>query len=563
LELPCVKPASILDRDSEYPFITTRIPAFLSTRHRLAECALVAIVHSLDFRVCAVRASLKASGNRLAAGLSTGLAAGVAGAALLGSIGAALAECKPSHFKAPYFIRTMGPCGFNSETLSFRGAPAQQAMCLMRGMDTTRNLAPMLEGLPPGLAKRVGETTDLPSREVLSDYLSKLNLEWDFAMYLWQPIARARDNDPDAPMAKYFVVHDTSGPNYGHRDFPDDINTNPKINNLKSFVCYDEWGKAHVVIDRMGDILVNHDFSIPWRETKFEQAAEFGGALKGLFVHIEMIQPRRAGPHGGDSQSPDPAFTPAQYDRLALVYTAVSVRAGRWLIPAFHAALDADIRNGHDDPLNFRVDSFADSLDRLMEKLQGSGQFQASNATTETDAQPDSPPDASGGFWVDALWSTPHKTVMASATAPSPAPSSDEPPKLNLSSAADSPAKSATNADGSPATSDAASSAAAVPGSPTAVKPPAPRDGGPHEKVVERSSAPSHREKSADTCTIHRVKGHSRRVCEPDRAAAHEHAKHAVRTAERNSSERGSGARHHGASSHQRSAGASSRHRRS
>jgi hypothetical protein len=563
LELPCVKPASILDRDSEYSFITTTIPAFLSTRHRLAECALVAIVHSLDFRVCAVRASLKVSGNRLTAGLSTGLAAGVAGAALLGSIGAALAECKPSHVKAPYFIRTMGPCGFNSETLSFRGKPAQQAMCLMRGMDATRNLAPTLEGLPPGLAKRVGETTDLPSRELLSDYLSKLNLEWDFAMYLWQPVARARDNDPDAPMAKYFVIHDTSGPNYGHRDFPGDINTNPKINNLKSFVCYDEWGKAHVVIDRMGDILVNHDFSIPWRETKFEQAAEFGGTLKGLFIHNEMIQPRRAGPHGGDSQSPDPAFTPAQYDRLALVYTVVSVRAGRWLIPAFHAALDADIRNGHDDPLNFKVESFADSIDRLMDKLQGSGQFQASNATTETDAQPDSPAAANGGFWVDALWGTPHKAAVVASPATSPAASSDDPPKLNLPSSADSSTEPVTNAGGSSAASGAASNAIIVPGPLMAVKPPAPHEAAQREKVAERSSEPPHREKSADTCTTHRVRGHLHRVCEPDRAAGHEHGKHAARTAERNSSQRGSGARHRGADSHQHSAGASSRHRRS
>ena len=55
-----------------------------------------------------------------------------------------------------------------------------------------------------------------------------------------------------------------------------------------------------------------------------------------------MIQPRRTGARGGDSRSPDPAFSPAQYDRLALLYTIASVRAGRWLIPAFHAALDAE-----------------------------------------------------------------------------------------------------------------------------------------------------------------------------------------------------------------------------
>ena len=46
-------------------------------------------------------------------------------------------------------------------------------------------------------------------------------------------------------------------------------------------------------------MLLAHDYSIPWRETKFEQAAEFGGALLGLFLHNELIQPRRsAAGHG-------------------------------------------------------------------------------------------------------------------------------------------------------------------------------------------------------------------------------------------------------------------------
>jgi hypothetical protein len=508
-----------------------------------------------------VRSSLKVSGNRFAAGLSAGLTIALAGAALIGSLAAAFAECRPSHLRAPYFIKTMGRCGFNSETLSFSGTPTQQAMCLMRGMDATRNLAPMLEGLPPGLAQRVGETTGLPSREALSAYLSKLDLEWDFAMYLWQPISRAEDNDPAAPMAKYFVIHDTSGPNYGHRAFPDDINTNPKINSLKRFVCYDEWGKAHVVIDRMGDILVNHDFSIPWRETKFEQAAEFGGALKGLFVHTEMIQPRRAGRRGGDSQPPDPAFTSAQYDRLALVYTVASVRAGRWLIPAFHAALDADIRNGHDDPLNFNVGSFADSIDRLNEQFQGGGQSQASNAATGTntanDAQPDASPAASDGFWIDALWSTPHKTVAIAAA--------DNPAKPDAAPSANSPSTPQTETDGAPATPSAVTTPIAPPIA--IAKPPAVHQPAVREKVAERESRPSdkpsEKEKSAEICTTHRAKGHLHSACEAAPAAAQEHAKSAERSADRESSQRSEG-RHHGAAQHQhRDAGASPRHRRS
>lgn len=301
------------------------------------------------------------------------LATGFASAMLLGSMQAGWGnECKPHHFRAPFFIKSMGACAFDAETLSYAGTPVEQAMCLMRGMDATRNLGPPLQSLPPGLASRIGETTGLPSREALASFLSKQNLEADFAANLWQPVSRAHDNDPDAPMARYFVIHDTSGPNYGHRDFPPDIDSGPGFEKLADYACADGWGRAHVFVNRIGEMLVAHDYGIAWRETKFEQAAEFGGALQGLFLHNELIQPRKNAPgHGGrnDAQSPDPAFTPAQYDRLALLYTIASVRRGNWLIPAFHAAIDAEIPDGHDDPLNFDIDSFANSLDRLAEKL--------------------------------------------------------------------------------------------------------------------------------------------------------------------------------------------------
>ncbi len=293
-------------------------------------------------------------------GLSTKSIAATLACLLLGaSAQAALsAECKPRHFRPPFFVNGMGTCNFDPSTLSFAGDAAAQAKCLMRGMDASRNLAPEMQTLPAALDERVGQSGGLPSREALSGFLSNQDLEWDFAAYLWRPLSSAHDDDADAPMARYFVIHDTSGPNYGRRSFPDDVDGGSKINNLLNFACADGWGKAHVVINRSGGMLLNHELSIPWRETKFEQAANFEGALKGLFLHVELVQPRRsAGGRGrrNDAQSPDPAFTAAQYDRLALLYIIASVRAERWLIPAFHAAIDAGIRNGHDDPLNFDV----------------------------------------------------------------------------------------------------------------------------------------------------------------------------------------------------------------
>lgn len=429
-------------------------------------------------------------GNRL-------MATGIGCAVLLGSVQAALSvNCKPGHFRPPYFIKSMGACGFDPETLSFAGAPAAQAMCLMRGMDATRNLAPRLDTLPVAIASRVGETTGLPSREALSSLLSKRDLEWSFAAYLWQPVSRARDNDPDAPMARYFVIHDTSGPNYGHRALPDDINSAAGFNNLANFACSDGWGRAHIFINRAGQMLVAHDYSIAWRETKFEQAAEFGGALQGLFLHNELVQPRRSAPgHGrsNDARSPDPAFTAAQYDRLALLYVIASVRADRWLIPAFHAALDADIPNGHDDPLNFDIESFARSIDGLVDELQHPEQIAA------LPAAPAEPTDE--------------------LTEPL------DPPSIAEHATAIQPGSLAT----APAV-DPSVTASTAPTDEQAAKP-ALLD----TIVAPRQSEPRVEQKAdgAERCETRRVKGHRRRLCEPVRAERHERAKHVIRSVDR------------------------------
>lgn len=38
--------------------------------------------------------------------------------------------------------------------------------------------------------------------------------------------------------------------------------------------------------------MLGHDFSVPWRATKFENKV-VGIPAKGLFVHAELIQPRK------------------------------------------------------------------------------------------------------------------------------------------------------------------------------------------------------------------------------------------------------------------------------
>jgi len=288
------------------------------------------------------------------------------------TIDALAQRCQPRRKLPVVVLTTLGPCEFNPETLSFAGEPERQAMCLMRSATSRRNLGPHLETLPPALATRVGQSSGLPDRDALAALLVEFGLVWDYAPFLWQPISRARDNDPDAPQARYLVIHDTSGPNFGRRPFPVNIDEHRSINNLGRFRCGDGWEAAHVIINRVGAMLLGHELSEPWRAMRFERATRFGTTLKGLFLHVELVQPRRSQPgrgRGNDAQAPTPGFSDIQYDRLALIYTIASVRSGRWLIPAFHVAIDSGIRGGHDDPQNFEIEAFAAGIERVASQL--------------------------------------------------------------------------------------------------------------------------------------------------------------------------------------------------
>lgn len=300
--------------------------------------------------------------------------AAVAMACLAGTTPEADAQtCKPRRPKPPVVLKSMGTCEFDPQTLNYAGNPVQQAMCLMRSADRSRNLGPPLAELPAALATRVGQDVGLPDRSALAAVLIEVGLVWDFAPFLWAPVSRAVNNDPAAPQARYFVVHDTSAPNFGFAPFPPDIDRHRGINNLARYDCIDGFGPAHVVIGRNGGVLLTHELGIPWLATKFERAEFFEGALLGLFIHVELVQPRRSAPGRGwrnDAVAPTPGFSAIQYDGLALIYTIASTRAGRWLIPAFHIAIDTATRGGHDDPQNFDIEAFAASIDRLMQRLE-------------------------------------------------------------------------------------------------------------------------------------------------------------------------------------------------
>jgi hypothetical protein len=274
----------------------------------------------------------------------------------------------------------MGPCNFDLGLLSFAGDSAQQAACLLTPVGKIGRLGAPLSALPEIFAQRVGQTLDLADREALRTVLAERGLDIALGATLSQPVAQAHDGDPASPYANYLIIHDTSSPNFRGRPWPKDIDSDASINNLNRYVCANKIERAHVFINRSGAVLVAHDLSVPWRATKFEMAVQFGTALKGLFLHVELIQPRRREPgrgRGNDFQAPVPGFTAAQYDALALIYVVASVRAGRWLIPAFHAVVDEGIRNKHDDPQNFELQAFAHSLETLMERLEKRGKAAA------------------------------------------------------------------------------------------------------------------------------------------------------------------------------------------
>jgi len=271
--------------------------------------------------------------------------------------------------RTPATLKNMGPCEFDPENLFFKGTPAEQAACLARPVLFGGEIAKEPGKLPEIFLKRVGTSQDLPKRGDLMAYVVAAGFALELGIGLPLPLSRANSGDENAPEARYFVIHDTSAPNFRSRAFPDDIDSDRGVNNLDRYRCANAIEAAHYFINRAGQILKAHDYIVPWRATKFETATNFETRLRGLFLHNELIQPRRAAPGRGwqnDFQAPSPGFSDKQYERLALLYIAASLRKGAWLIPAFHAVLDDGIYDKHDDPQNFEFEKFNAAIEKLL-----------------------------------------------------------------------------------------------------------------------------------------------------------------------------------------------------
>ena len=270
------------------------------------------------------------------------------------------------------------PCMFIDSTLSFVGTPQEQARCLLRPVKMYGRLAETLNKLPAPLDKIIGRRINI-SAATLKNYLRARHIqEADIGGALSDPLSQtSASNQATATSTRYFVIHDVSTPNYLNEDFPININDATwEWNDLqKKWIAMQV---AHVFINRLGESVTAVDFksSLPPKHygTKFARD-RLKEPNKALQLHVELVQPRRSDPHGppkNDAIAPAPGFTVAQLDRLALVYLAASVRRGEWLIPAFHAAMDAGILDAHDDPQNFDLTLWADRLALLLKDLQHS-----------------------------------------------------------------------------------------------------------------------------------------------------------------------------------------------
>ena len=255
-------------------------------------------------------------------------------------------------------------CDFNQTKLSFNGTKTEQARCLLREVKEFGKIENKPQESFSKFEKILPNKIPFSQKEVKLYLKVKKIKETDIGGVIDNPISKANNGDPKSIYANYFVIHDTSTPNYENGEIPNNINNKSwEYNNL------DRWyegnkSKAHVFINRLGESITPLDFSIPWRATKFE--LEYGNEKpKGLFLHVELIQPRKSdskGAKGNDALSPTNGFTDEQYERLALVYLVSSVRKGEWLIPAFHGVIDSKKVNGHDDPQHFSLNKWTNAI---------------------------------------------------------------------------------------------------------------------------------------------------------------------------------------------------------
>ena len=259
----------------------------------------------------------------------------------------------------------IGECRFDRDTLTFAGSPVEQATCLLRKVE---QMGAKRDQPLPEVIRNLLESPTAPTEAMKQAALAQFPEPYRAyaAKYADAPVSQTEAGVP----LLYYVIHDTSTPFYANEPFPKDVHNDWKVNDFTPYMdgTFARQPVAHIFLNRVGQIWAGHEFIEPWRATKLESRV-VGPAARGRFVHIETVQPRRFLPGAtsrGQTEGPQPGFSAEQYRRLAALYVYVSARAGRWLIPGFHATVDSGIPDAHDDPQNFELERFAAELDALV-----------------------------------------------------------------------------------------------------------------------------------------------------------------------------------------------------
>lgn len=268
----------------------------------------------------------------------------------------------------------LGYCGFDLNTLSFRGTALEQAKCLLRPTRPAGKLGDALTTLPPPFEKVIDNDFKLDASRFRA-YLVEQKIDPDsLGGKLDEPLSRSSTGD--RPYARYFVIHDVS---YNLCDNKAALaKSDDPSATWNTVMRWSNDGEAHLFITRDGKLISpqGRTFAVAHRATKLERDRL---ATKGLFLHVENVQLRTVDlkPEQSamvlnkktnkmecrnDRIAQTPGLTEIQYSRLALTYIGASHRAGQWLIPAYHLAVDDGIGDAHDDPQNFDLKSLGDQV---------------------------------------------------------------------------------------------------------------------------------------------------------------------------------------------------------
>jgi hypothetical protein len=241
----------------------------------------------------------------------------------------------------------IGGCKFDPSTKQFAGTVEQQASCLLKKVKPKGSGAtpqPVPSWLLERIDKPIGLTKDQVQAYLDRNRIGSADLGGELAV-------------GDAPARRYFVIHDTSWPELPDApSFPAEIDHADHPSNRLTI-----WGslskKVNLIISRDGRSRTFQNWSAarPSSATKLEVQSNVS---RDAFVHVENIQVRMKPAGSWAWRAPDPGFGSAQEGRLALAYVVASLRAGRWLIPAYHFNIDQGIKDAHDDPQNVDLASW-------------------------------------------------------------------------------------------------------------------------------------------------------------------------------------------------------------